>query len=339
MHNERWIVLAAFYPPHQIGGGEVSDHWIMRQAVRDGVDVTVWCEAPDENNTVYEGVKVRRSPAARQQFYRQIGQIRPSRVFISGPITVVPWKVPPATCPVLLLRSHAHLPLLRQLAPILSRVVVPSRYFKEVVQAYQPTFPSEQILVSYPNIAPIEPLPRHNPRFVTTVSAQQHKGIDLFLALAGVVPGSDFLVADALHPAAVRQIRDGIKVDGNLFVSEHHRSMKQIYFLTKVLLAPVVPSQHIETFGKAIAEAVMHGVPALTYPIGAPLEYLDERLLVPRNETSLAGQLVAWQEKLQWLDSNPAEVADAVGRSAARLSELQLPDQARQLVHILRNTS
>lgn len=331
-------MLAAHYPPHHIGEGEVSDHWIMRAAVQSGIEVTVWCEAGNERADIYQGVTVRRSPAAQIKFYQDILQRRPSRVFLSGPITVIPWKIPPATSPVLLLRSQAHLPLVRQLAPILSAIVVPSLYLKQVVHSYQTTFPSDQIVVSYPNLPRIEPLQRSNPRFYTIASAESHRGIDLFLALAAAMPNREFLVADKLHPAAVERVHRQIEVGGNCLISQHHRSMRQIYLLTDALLAPTVPSQHIETFGNEIAEAILHGVPAFTYPIGAPPEFLDHRLLVLRDDTSFEGQRRNWQERLQWAFNNPPAVHEAVQLSARRLDAMQLSTQASSLVHILRTT-
>lgn len=338
MHNEQWTVLAAYYPPHHVGGREVSDHWIMREAVRSGVQVTVWCEARETKEYVYEGVVVRCSPLARQRFYEDCKR-RLNRVFLSGPVTVAPWRLPPATRPVLLLCGKPYLPLVRQLAPVLDTIVVPSTYFKEVVSEYQPTFPRDQIVVSYPNLPRIETLPHRNPRFLTLVSAQRHKGRDLFLALATATPQHDFLVADSMHPFEVESIRLARFDFANLFVSTRHSDMRQIYFITNVLLAPSVPSLHIETFGKAIAEALLHGVPALTYAVGAPLEYLDERLFVPRDDNSLEGQVIAWQEKIAWCEANPVELADAVRRSAERLRALQLPQQAALLITRLRDNA
>ncbi len=336
MYKEEWVVLAAYYPPPQIGGGEVSDHWIFREAVQQGIPVTVWCESAQESSYMYEGVSVHCSPAARQQLYAYIATRSQARVFLSGPITVVPWKLPPSTRPVVLLRSQSYLPLVRQLAPILSAIIVPSQYFKEIVQRYQPTFPDECIYVSYPNLPRIQTLPRRNPRFMTTVSAQPHKGIDLFMATARMIPEYDFLVADALHPDAMIPVSQALHTQSNLFASTRHDTMVQIYFVTNMLLAPTVPSMHVETFGKAIAEALLYGIPALTYRYGAPQEYLDQRLYVDRDEDSLLSQAALWREKIIWCAENPVELADAVRLSAERLRAMQLPDAASRIVHTLR---
>ena len=336
MQTETWAVLAAYYPPNHIGGGEVSDHWIFREAVQQGVSVTVWCESSHESSYVYEGVTVRCSPSARQQLYAYVAAYPATRVFLSGPITVVPWKLPPSTRPTLLLRSQSYLPLVRQLAPILRAIIVPSPYFKEIVQRYQPTFPDECIYVSYPNIPRIQTLPRRNPRFITTVSAQSHKGIDLFVAVSASMPDHDFLVADALHQEETMAVSQRTQAQPNLFISMHHERMMQIYFITQILLAPTVPSMHVETFGKAIAEALLYGIPALTYRYGAPQEYLDPRLFVDRCDDSFMGQVAIWNEKIRWCVQNPVEVTDAVRLSAERLRALQLPTAASQIVHTLR---
>lgn len=142
---------AAQYPPRHQGEDEQRDHALLRAAVASGINVTVWREAEYRSHYAFEGVEIRQAPQAAERFYADIARRLPERVLFSGSVSVEAWKIPPATRPVLLLRRPDQLPLVRQLAPILDAIVVPSRDLFVAVTDHQPTFPTEQIHIAPPD--------------------------------------------------------------------------------------------------------------------------------------------------------------------------------------------
>lgn len=336
MNKRRWLVLAAYYPPFPVGGGELSDHAIFKAAVENEIEVTVLVsDKRHHNSTVVNGVVVRPVQNLNNELVWWLKKIEPDQLFISGAITLTNPTIIRPYKPTILLRTTATFPVINNYQQMLAACVVPSNWLKKEVEDYYSNL-KNKIIVS----APCLPLglanskPVGNKRFITLASAQTHKGLDLFLALSKLMPNREFLIADNLHPDLTAKLEPLLAEYRNLTLLTKHRTMSQVYYLSDLLLMPSVPSLHIETFGRVAAEALAWGVVPLTYRIGGPAEWLPSECLVERTETSLEDQLAIWVaaiNKLSYCES-PVLYRSIVEQGKNKLVELNIEGSANELV-------
>lgn len=112
------------------------------------------------------------------------------------------------------------------------------------------------------------------PRYITMVNPSFSKGLSIFAKLAKVaqkeLPELEFLAVDgrgsfaefisSLHLPNSQKCPWSLKDFPNVFIAEHTDNMKEVYKITKVLLAPSIA---YESWGRVASEAVLNGVPAV----------------------------------------------------------------------------
>lgn len=329
-----WEVLASHYPPQHVGGGELSDHAILKAANTEGRQVRVWVPvtaSTSESQGWYEGIQVIRSRWAHAGFARAVRSRRCEWGWISGRPVRGFLRLNRSCRLGIFARDRQVLPWLKDQAAHFEVVVVPSRWFAGIVRREASRLKDEQIIVSPPSVPFGRQLPARNGRFITLVSAERHKGLDLFLKLASIWPERDFLVADNLHPWAIHQLQQAIRGRANVFALTRHQRMDQVYYLTDWLLMPSVPSQHVETFGRVAVEALDWGIIPLTYELGGPTDYLPPDCFVPRRESSLADQAWEWRRRLEQLQAfSPEKRRNILYQAREMVQELDLPGAARR---------
>jgi len=336
-----WLVLAAHYPPHHIGGGELSDQAIFQAAADMNVSVTVLVD--DFHRPAFQStgnITVIRQRGIGRQLKLWCRRLKPDRVIISGvpgwPIKLA-GRLPKLT---VFLRAPSSLPYIASLATNVDRCLVPSLWFKGEVERAYPILQG-RVAVSYPSLKLNLHLQRPDStrRFIAIASAESHKGIDMFLALADRINNREWLVADNLHPVATAALRRELTKHPNISLLTKHRSMNQVYFLSDLLLMPSVPSRHVETFGRVAAEALSWGVLPLAYNLGGPADWLPAGCLVSRRNDSFTAQLNIWQEVIDRFSGLSGEAlrSDLVRVGRQRLAGMKLEDSARQAVRSLLN--
>lgn len=166
---------------------------------------------------------------------------------------------------------------------------------------------------------------KREPQYITMINPTPQKGIAVFVKLAQTFakthPELKFLVVKSVgnYAAIVHSLHyaDGtrlfpegeITVDplANISVAEHTNDIRQVYALTKVLVAP---SLWHESWGRVASEAVMNGIPVLCSDSGglpeamagggivlpAPEETVKDKLRIPTDE-----EIKPWAEALERL--------------------------------------
>jgi glycosyltransferase involved in cell wall biosynthesis len=144
------------------------------------------------------------------------------------------------------------------------------------------------------------------------------KGVSVALEVARRMPGTRFLFLKGKWPSAsakkletmVRPARDLPNVE----VWEHQLDMREVYCVTRVLLAP---SQFLETFGRAIIEAQTNGIPVVAARVAGIPDTLGKGgvLVDPKHDVD------GYVEALQKLEQDPAHYE--------RLSNLALENSHR----------
>lgn len=136
-----WIV----YAEHPVE--EVDQNFLLTLASL-GVPVTVWRQADERPSRAVDGVRIIYRPTARADFYQELKRGPSCRAILVGPVTILPWHLPPSTRPVWLLSDQAYAPLINQLFPVLESVVVTSQHLRVAILAQRATFPAAQVLLT-----------------------------------------------------------------------------------------------------------------------------------------------------------------------------------------------
>ncbi|RAX56624.1 hypothetical protein CCZ01_08945 [Helicobacter monodelphidis] len=129
---------------------------------------------------------------------------------------------------------------------------------------------------------------KRNPQYITLVNPHPTKGVSIFAKLALVAqkefPDEKFLVVESrgsfkeslpqLHESDNNDVRPyRLEMFSNVDVANHTNNMKEVYKITKVLVAP---SLWYESWGRVATEAVMNGIPCLVSTSGGLSEAMGE---------------------------------------------------------------
>ena len=133
---------------------------------------------------------------------------------------------------------------------------------------------------------------KREPRYITMINPVAEKGIGIFARLALMaqkeLPNEKFLVVESrgsfaeglakLHQFTGKKTKKEIhpfeaKMFPNVDVAQHTNEIKQVYAITKALIAP---SLWFEGWGRVTTEAVMNGIPVLASKSGGLQEAVSE---------------------------------------------------------------
>ena len=143
------------------------------------------------------------------------------------------------------------------------------------------------------------------PTYVTMVRPLLHKGIDVFLEIAGSLPSTRFLIAGEPVPEAVPpNVRCMGRVDPRIFLS-----------LTRILL---VPSQWPEPFGRVAVEALANGIPVIASRSGGLPEAVGDAGILVEDYANPT----AWTATLFGLENDADLLAELSLRGTRRFGVL-----------------
>jgi glycosyltransferase involved in cell wall biosynthesis len=98
----------------------------------------------------------------------------------------------------------------------------------------------------------------------------KHKGLDLFLELARLLPTEEFQVAGTLYDASKADEMAEIE---NVKYLGWCDDMRSVYANTKLL---IIPSKYQEGGGRVVVEAFANGIPVIGSDIGGVPDYIGE---------------------------------------------------------------
>jgi len=135
-----------------------------------------------------------------------------------------------------------------------SLLVSNSTYMKHIVEDWL----GIDSAVVYPFIRTLPIMP-HKPEYITFINPKKHKGVEIVLRLAELLPDRAFMVVG--HAPDSRELRVLPNITCVPWVDE----ISGIYSRTRILL---VPSRWPEPFGRVCAEAAQFGIPCIASRAG-----------------------------------------------------------------------
>jgi glycosyltransferase involved in cell wall biosynthesis len=94
--------------------------------------------------------------------------------------------------------------------------------------------------------------------YITLVNLQRPKGVDMFYALAQLMPEYNFLGVKGSYGTQIDPPR-GLK---NVTIVENQRDIRKVYAETRILLMP----SSYESYGRCAVEAAVSGIPTIAHP-------------------------------------------------------------------------
>ena len=154
------------------------------------------------------------------------------------------------------------------------------------------------------------------PDHVTLLSPLRHKGRDLFLAVAALLPRRRFALVDSPYLPAGERLDLLRRLPANVALVPPAADPRALYARTSVLMVPSTD----EAFGRVIVEAQVNGIPVVARRTGGIPEALgDAGVLLPPD-----APVAAWADAVEAILSDPTRAA-ALGeraRAAATRPEL-----------------
>lgn len=143
--------------------------------------------------------------------------------------------------------------------------------------------------VVYPFVQSLSML-NHDPEYITFINPTKHKGVEIVLKLASLLPEKKFLIVGSTSEASPLPVTD------NIVHTPWVNDISRVYSRTRVLL---VPSIWPEPFGRVCVEAASLGVPCVASRIGGIPEAVgDGGILVDNIE-----DVDEWVKGIEILDS------------------------------------
>jgi glycosyltransferase involved in cell wall biosynthesis len=116
---------------------------------------------------------------------------------------------------------------------------------------------------------------KRDPEYVTFINPRPHKGRDLAIAVARLLPRRRFLFVEGLPLEASenKEIRRLLAGCANVTWQASTNDMQSVYARTRLL---IVPSQWQEPFGRVVLEAQVNGIPVLASSVGGLPEVVGD---------------------------------------------------------------
>jgi glycosyltransferase involved in cell wall biosynthesis len=169
-----------------------------------------------------------------------------------------------------------------------SLVVSNSAYMRNVVKDWLDI----DSTIVYPFVQPIQML-CHDQEYITFINPAKHKGVEIVLKLACLLPERKFLVVGSPPDASPLP-----KID-NIARTPWVNDISRVYSRTRVLL---VPSIWPEPFGRVCAEAASLGIPCVASRIGGIPEVVGSGGILVEDIENVS----EWVKGIETLDSNAA---------------------------------
>lgn len=305
---------------------EVSEADFLSGMRQRGIDVT--CEPPDLYSFSHKGVAVCSLPMhysgeSEQErshwLIEKITHYQPDVVIVSADpryyLLKAALKIAPGKT-VFIVHSHEHVPFgpdsrkldteQAQCIRNVPLIISVSRYSQRYLQEHGGV---HSHVLSFPvyGDGPFEKLNNFNRQYITLVNGAIEKGIDLFIGLAERSAANKFAV---INWRLSDDVKAGIGRQHNIDLLEPVDDIHAILEQTKILL---MPSVFPETFGLAVVEAMLRGIPVIASRLGGLVEAkLDVPYLIPVKPVSIEeGNFIDAEQDLEpWLEAIRALVTD-----------------------------
>jgi glycosyltransferase involved in cell wall biosynthesis len=106
-------------------------------------------------------------------------------------------------------------------------------------------------------------------------SLQKGKGIEMFMALAKILPKYIFELVVSISETQLKEFLQGKEISDNLYVYAAQENIHLFYSRAKLLLNLSNPNTIVETFGMTILEAMNYEIPAIVPNVGGPLTLIQ----------------------------------------------------------------
>lgn len=289
------LFLAHMWCPVHNAGGETTAHSAMREMVRRGHDVTVFCRPQSEGEGAkfddyeFEGVKVRKCPISRDQVWirEELPKINPDLLITHLDLTVL------AMATAIEVRK----PLAHWVHNTMSFdvfKVIPTKcqlaIFNSQWVADFHQWPGPQIVI-HPTVEPDRYRCEKGTK-ITLVNPTPGKGADTFYALAKALPDYEFLCVKSVYGEQIAVPNISAHLHPNVETMEHTADIREALRKTKVLLMPSL----YESYGRVAVEAACCGIPTIAHPTLGLKEALGEAgIFCDRDD------ILAWKAALERL--------------------------------------
>lgn len=179
-----------------------------------------------------------------------------------------------------------------------SLLVSNSFFMKEVVKDWL----GIDSAVVYPFIRTM-PIISRKPEYITLINPKKHKGIDIVLRLAELLPDRAFVVVG--HAPDSQELRAFPNITCFPWVDD----ISTIYSRTRILL---VPSRWPEPFGRVSVEAAQFGIPCIASRVGGIPEALGDCGILVDN----------WDDPDEWLRAIQTLDSDTIYKELSRNARL-----------------
>jgi glycosyltransferase involved in cell wall biosynthesis len=328
------LLFASTVPhlPHNIGGMQTSTHAFALGIRARGHDVAAFGALPRDSDSEAASIDARAWTVDESQSYPTYRARRPIPAFARvlahwrPDVVVVPFGAGTAPLAAIALDSGAKVALYAHSAEPRDIAVNPIAR-PDVVLIANSAFTARRLhtlLGVTPPIVPplIDPALYRVPQpgtNVVLINPTQLKGAELFFRLAEARPAIPFLAVESWNISEDWRavLTNRARALGNVALWPAGDDMRQVFAAARLLL---MPSIHEETFGRAVAEAQVSGIPALASDRGA----LPETLGAGGLAVTLDAGWEAWTAALDRLWSDTALYRRA---AAAALHQAGLPER------------
>lgn len=269
------LFLAHMWCPIHNAGGETTAHSAMREMVRRGHDVTVFCRPQSEGEGAkfddyeFEGVKVRKCPIASDQVWvkENLPKIDPDLLITHLDLTILAMQTSIDSGKPLAHWVHNTTSFeVFGVSPHKCQLAI---FNSQWVADYHQWLGAQ--IVIHPTVEP-ERYRCEKGTKITLVNPTPGKGADTFYALAKVLPDYEFLCVKSVYGEQIAVPNISAHLHPNVETMEHTADIREALRKTRVLLMP----SNYESYGRVAVEAACSGIPTIAHPTPGLKESLGE---------------------------------------------------------------
>lgn len=168
----------------------------------------------------------------------------------------------------------------------------------------------------------------YNNQYITMVNSVVDKGVDIFCAVAEMLPQYMFLIVGVNDEGIRQQIVKEKAPAAKIATMPYAEDINKVYSKSKLVLVPSVVQ---EGYGMVAAEAMYAGVPVITSGRGGLKEVTGDAAIIVEDFTSVE----AWVEAIKDILENRSKYDEIRHKCIRRAGELTLDSQGKILLNII----